>query len=126
MGISLGDAILHLKADRTELESDLQQLAGPSAGPNGGQIYIDGFTGGQLPPKAAIREIRVNQNPFSAQYDRLGYGRIEILTKPGMDKFHGQIFVSGNASALNSSLLTVLMSSSCRMSTHLQTRTVLP
>ncbi len=91
-----------LSDDPDELESDLQALAGPSAGPNGGQIYIDGFTGGQLPPKAAIREIRVNQNPFSAQYDRLGYGRVEIFTKPGMDQFHGQFFASGNASAFNS------------------------
>ena len=32
----------------------------------------------------------MNQNPFSAEYDRLGYGRVEILTKPGADKFHGQ------------------------------------
>ena len=30
-----------------------------------GEIYIDGFTGGQLPPKSSIREIRINQNPFS-------------------------------------------------------------
>jgi len=91
-----------LSDDPDELQSDLQALAGPSAGPNGGQIYIDGFTGGQLPPKAAIREVRVNQNPFSAQYDKLGYGRIEILTKPGMDQFHGQFFASGNSSAFNS------------------------
>ncbi len=91
-----------LSDDPDELSSELQALAGPSAGPNGGQIYIDGFTGGQLPPKSAIREIRVNQNPFSAQYDKLGYGRIEILTKPGADKFHGQFFFNDNNSALNS------------------------
>ncbi len=34
--------------------------------------------------------MRVNRNPFSAEYDRLGFGRIEIFTKPGTDKFHGQ------------------------------------
>src|SRR5208282_3274676 len=51
---------------------DLEALAGPSAGPNGGQLYIDGFTAGQLPPKSSIREIRINQNPFSAEYDKLG------------------------------------------------------
>jgi hypothetical protein len=90
-----------LSDDPDELQSELEALAGPSAGPNGGQIYIDGFTGGQLPPKSSIREIRVNQNPFSAQYDSLGYGRIEILTKPGTDKLHGQIFISGNDSGFN-------------------------
>jgi hypothetical protein len=91
-----------LSDDPDELASQLQALAGPAAGPNGGEIYIDGFTGGQLPTKSSIREIRVNQNPFSAQYDRLGYGRIEIFTKPGTDKWHGQGMGMFNDSALNS------------------------
>lgn len=91
-----------LPDDPDELEAALQALAGASAGPNGGQIYIDGFTGGRLPPKEAIREIRINQNPFSAEYDRLGFGRIEILTKPGADKFRGNIFGNFNDESLNS------------------------
>jgi len=90
-----------LSDDPDELSNELSALAGPSAGPNGGQIYIDGFTGGQLPPKSAIREIRINQNPFSAEFDRLGYGRIEILTKPGTDKLHGQFFAMGNDKSFN-------------------------
>ena len=90
-----------LSDDPDELQSELQALAGPSAGPNGGQIYIDGFTAGQLPPKASIREIRINQNPFSSEYDKLGYGRIEILTKPGTDQLHGQLFLTGNTDAFN-------------------------
>ena len=65
----------------------------PRSGPNGGQIYIDGFSNGTLPPKSAIREIRINQNPFSAQYDRPGFGRVEVFTKPGTDKWHGQAHV---------------------------------
>ncbi len=90
-----------LPDDPDELQADLEALAGPSAGPNGGQLYIDGFTAGQLPPKSSIREIRINQNPFSAEYDKLGYGRIEIFTKPGTDKYHGQFSVEGNSSGLN-------------------------
>src|ERR1700722_2090765 len=70
-----GKELEALPDDPDELLTDLQALAGPSAGPNGGQLYIDGFTGGQLPPKESIREIRVNQNPFSSEYDKLGYGR---------------------------------------------------
>jgi hypothetical protein len=97
-----GSDLNALSDDPDELQNELQALAGPSAGPNGGQIYIDGFTGGQLPPKSSIREIRVNQNPFSAEYDRLGYGRIEIFTKPGTDKLHGQAEITGNDSAFNS------------------------
>lgn len=90
-----------LSDDPDELQNELEALAGPSAGPNGGQIYIDGFTGGQLPPKSSIREIRVNQNPFSSEYDRLGYGRIEIFTKPGTDKLHASVQSQGNDSAFN-------------------------
>ncbi len=92
-----------LSDDPDELSSELSALAGPAAGPNGGQIYVDGFTGGQLPPKSSIREIRINQNPFSAQYDKLGYGRVEVFTKPGTDKFHGNISVQGGLKAFNTS-----------------------
>jgi hypothetical protein len=91
-----------LSDDPDELQNELTALAGPAAGPSGGEIYIDGFSGGQLPPKSSIREIRINQNPYSAQYDKLGYGRIEILTKPGTDKFHGMAMMNGNDSAFNS------------------------
>ena len=57
-----------LSDDPNQLQSELQQLAGAVAGPNGGQIYVDGFAGGRLPPKSSILEIRVNQNPFSSGY----------------------------------------------------------
>ena len=97
-----GKELEALPDDPDELQSDLEALAGPSAGPSGGQMYIDGFTAGQLPPKSSIREIRINQNPFSSEYDKLGYGRIEIFTKPGTDKYHGQFFVLGNDSDFNS------------------------
>jgi carboxypeptidase family protein len=91
-----------LPDDPDELESDLRTMAGPAAGANEEQLYVDGFTAGHLPPKSTIREIRINQNPFSAEYDKMGYGRIEIFTKAGSDKLHGQFSVNGNSSAFNS------------------------
>jgi hypothetical protein len=91
-----------LSDDPNELQAELQQLAGAAAGPNGGQIYVDGFAGGQLPPKSSILEIRVNQNPFSSEFDRIGYGRVEIITKPGSEKFHGSLSGYGNTSGTNS------------------------
>jgi hypothetical protein len=90
-----------LSDDPDQLQNELQALAGPAAGPNGGEIYVDGFSGGQFPPKSSIREIRINQNPFSAEFDKIGYGRIEILTKPGSDKFSGHVGSFGSTSALN-------------------------
>jgi len=83
-----------LSDDPDDLQADLLALAGPAAGPNGGQFFIDGFSSGQLPPKDSIREIRINSNPFSAEYDTSGRGRIEIFTKPGSEKFHGSVNIS--------------------------------
>src|SRR5579862_439510 len=65
-----GNDLGALSDDPDELANELSALAGPSAGPNGGEIYIDGFSGGELPPKTAILEIRINQNPFSAEFDK--------------------------------------------------------
>jgi hypothetical protein len=97
-----GEDLAALPDDPDDLASALQALAGPGAGPNGGSIYIDGFSGGQLPPKESIREIRINQNPFSAEYDRLGFGRIEILTKPGSDHVRGSFYLNESNAVFNS------------------------
>jgi hypothetical protein len=41
-------------------------------------MALAGFTGGRILAKSSIRETRINQNPFSAQYDRSGNRRIEL------------------------------------------------
>jgi hypothetical protein len=86
-----GDDLLALSDDPDDLMADLQALAGPAAGPSGGSFFVDGFSGGELPPKDSIREIRINQNPFAPEFDKLGYGKIEIFTKPGSDKYHSTL-----------------------------------
>ena len=97
-----GQDLQALPDDPDDLSNALQALAGPGAGPSGGQLYIDGFSGGQLPPKETIREVRINQNPFSAEYDRLGFGRIEILTKPGTGNLHGMLFFNDSNAVFDS------------------------
>ncbi|HKO97267.1 MAG TPA: carboxypeptidase regulatory-like domain-containing protein [Pyrinomonadaceae bacterium] len=97
-----GEDLEALPDDPDDLSDALQALAGPSAGLEGGETYIDGFSGGRLPPKESIREIRINRNPFSAEYDRLGFGRIEIFTKPGTDKLRGQLSFNFGDEILNS------------------------
>jgi hypothetical protein len=97
-----GEALNALPDDPDDLADALAALAGPSAGLNGGSTYIDGFSSGRLPPKESIREIRINRNPFSAEYDRLGYGRIEIFTKPGTDKMRGDVSFNFGDKRLNS------------------------
>jgi len=90
-----------LSNDPDEFQSQLSELAGPSVGLGGGEIYINGFTGGDLPPKSDIREIRVNSDPFSVRNDRLGYGRIDIFTKPGASAYHGDFSTEYNNSGMN-------------------------
>lgn len=90
-----------LSNDPDELQNQLTALAGPAVGPGGGEIYIDGFLGGDLPPKSEIREVRVNSNPFSPQNDRLGYGRVDVFTKPGSAALHGNVSAEYNDSSMN-------------------------
>ncbi|HLH31119.1 MAG TPA: carboxypeptidase-like regulatory domain-containing protein [Terriglobia bacterium] len=91
-----------LSDDPDELAQQLQALAGPGAGPGGGgQIYTDGFSNGGVPPKSSIREIRINSNPYSAEYDSPGNNRVEILTKPGSDTIHGQFSTQFNNESFN-------------------------
>ena len=90
-----------LPDDPDELAAALQALAGPAVGPNGGQIFVDGFSGTNLPSKDSIREIRINQNPFSAENDQPG-GRIDILTRPGTDKLRGSAGFNFNDESFNS------------------------
>lgn len=90
-----------LPDDPEELAAALQALAGPSMGPGGGQIFIDGFSGANMPPKESIREIRINQNPFSAENDQPS-ARIDILTRPGTDKFRGGVNFNFTDESLNS------------------------
>jgi hypothetical protein len=91
-----------LSDDPDELALQLQTLAGPAPGPDGGQVFIDGFSGGSLPPKSSIREVRINSNPFSPEYDHPGFARIDVFTKPGSDTVRGQVFGNFNDAILNS------------------------
>ena len=97
-----GEDLEILSDDPDDLAAELQALAGPSAGPSGGQIFVDGFSGAQIPPKSSIREIRINSDPFSAQYDQLGFGRIQISTKPGTDTLRGRLSFGFSDESLNS------------------------
>ncbi len=96
-----GNDLEALPDDPEALESALKLLAGTSVGPDGGEIFIDGFSSRNVPPKSSIHEIRINRNPFSAEFDRLGYGRIEIITKAGKTELAGSMFYRFNDDVLN-------------------------
>jgi hypothetical protein len=97
---------LRLAPDDPDQFLDFLQLLSTSSGSAPGQaaVTVDGFTPeGRLPPKSAIREVRINSNIFSAEYDMPPYrgGRIDIYTKPGASAFHGSSFFHFNNAALN-------------------------
>lgn len=91
-----------LPDDPEALSAALQAMAGPPQGENGPQVTVNGFSNGQIPPKEAIREVRINQNPYSAENEYPGWGGIEIYTQPGSEKFHGGAGLGFNDESLNS------------------------
>jgi hypothetical protein len=104
-----GDAVVLRGRDLEALPNDpdalaaaLQAMAGPNTGDSPPQVTVDGFSNGKIPPKAAIREVRINQNPYSAQNEYPGWGGIEIYTQPGSEKFHGSADFNFNDERLNS------------------------
>lgn len=93
-----------LPNDPQALAAALQAMAGPTDPEAGGnaQVKVDGFSNGQIPPKEAIREVRINNNPFSAENEYPGWNGIEIFTQPGADKWHGGFAFDFNDESLNS------------------------
>jgi hypothetical protein len=91
-----------LPDDPDDMLSTLKQMAGAAGGSDDASIYVDGFhERGQLPPKEAILRISINQNPFAAEYQEPGAARIEIITKPGADTYHGSFRFNFNDESLN-------------------------
>jgi len=77
-------------------------MAGAAGGADDAAVYVGGFRErGQLPPKEAILRISINQNPYSAEFSERGDARIEIITKPGSDTFHGGFNFNFNDESLN-------------------------
>src|SRR5260370_22388524 len=71
-------------------------MVGPGSVGSGGVILIvDGVMASQVGvPASAIQEVRINQNPYSAEYSAPGKNRIEIITKNGSSDFHGSLETS--------------------------------
>src|SRR5204863_8426253 len=80
----------------------LQEIAGSRGGAGANATFvIDGFTGGRIPPKDQIQEIRISNNPFSSEFSGIGYGRTEIITKAGTGEIHGNMNFEFRDASLN-------------------------
>jgi hypothetical protein len=101
-GLTLRGADLDvLSDDPDQMAEDLRVMASTTGGPDGVQFFVDGFSGGKLPSKSSIREVRINANPYASDQETFGFGRVEIITKPGTEKLRGQAFFNFNNQTLN-------------------------
>src|SRR5579863_4238909 len=68
----------------------------------GSGLIVDGVEANRATVSAsAVQEVRINQDPYSAQYYWPGRGQMEIVTKSAADKYHGQFNFLFRDSAMN-------------------------
>ncbi|OLB63121.1 MAG: hypothetical protein AUI11_02705 [Acidobacteria bacterium 13_2_20CM_2_66_4] len=73
-----------------------------SIGTAGPTLVVNGMEVSALRVSAsAVQQIKINQDPYSAEYARPGRGRIEILTRPGSQDYHGEANIIFRDAALN-------------------------
>lgn len=85
-----------LPDDPDELQRMLEEIGGPGA-----VIRVDGFSGGRLPPRDQIARIVVRRDAFSAEFHQVGQGRVEIATRPGVDRWRGNAGLNVRPSGLS-------------------------
>ena len=74
-----------------------------SLGNGGVTVVVNGMEVNALNvSSSAVQQIRINQDPYSAEYSRPGRGRIEIFTKPGSQEYHGEANLIFRDAHLNS------------------------
>jgi hypothetical protein len=73
-----------------------------SSATGGSGLMVDGVEANRATVSpSAVQEVRINQDPYSAQYYWPGRGQMEIITKSAADKYHGQFNFLFRDSALN-------------------------
>jgi TonB dependent receptor/Carboxypeptidase regulatory-like domain len=73
-----------------------------AAATGGSGLMVDGVEANRATVSAsAVQEVRINQDPYSAQYYWPGRGQMEIVTKSAADKYHGQFNFLFRDSAMN-------------------------
>ena len=71
-------------------------------GTGGPTIVVNGMEVSSLNVTAsAVQQIKINQDPYGAEYSRPGRGRIEILTKPGSQIYAGEFNLTTRAGRFN-------------------------
>lgn len=85
-----------LPDDPLQIEKELKRRYGEDL-----VIRVNGFTGGRIPPKEAIRSIQVIMSGFDAEYHELGQPSANIITKASNLRLVGMIMFNYGNSVLN-------------------------
>jgi hypothetical protein len=75
--------------ESTSTQSSSSSGFGGGGGGGGGGLIIDGFSGGRMPNRDEIQEIRINENSFTAEQSNQTRGRTEVITRGGAGRFNG-------------------------------------
>jgi outer membrane receptor protein involved in Fe transport len=77
-------------------------VGGAGADPGGATVVVDGVEmDARSVPVEAIQQVRVNRDPYTAEFTRPGRGRIEITTRNAATDFHGSLRAGVRHSALD-------------------------
>ncbi|HXD16570.1 MAG TPA: carboxypeptidase-like regulatory domain-containing protein [Vicinamibacterales bacterium] len=86
-----------LPDDPDELQAMLEQMAGGL----GAVFRVNGFTGGRLPNREDIRQIRFRTNSFAADSHDAGRVQVEIITRPNVQRWNGNFNANVRNDVLN-------------------------
>ena len=113
VGLSAEEGLFSLILSGPDLESlpsgpagiveRLREMTGSSDRPGDFTVYVDGFRPLRLPPKEMIQMVRITWNPFAPEFAEPGRVRVDIVTKPGGGKFHGDFGGTYNPPEVNAS-----------------------
>lgn len=73
-----------------------------SLGTGGVTLVVDGMEAQRVGVSpSAIQQVKINSDPYAAEFSRPGRGRIEVITKAGSDAYHGSFNFTFRDDSLN-------------------------
>jgi hypothetical protein len=78
--------------DRNVVGTLSRFLDASALGTGGATLVVDGMEARKVGVSpSAIQQVKLNQDPYSAEFPRPGRGRIEVVTKAGTEKYSGSM-----------------------------------
>jgi hypothetical protein len=88
--------------DRNIVGTLARFLDASALGTSGVTLVVDGMEARKVGVSpSAIQQVKVNQDPYSAEFPRPGRGRIDVITKAGSDAYNGSFDVTFRDADLN-------------------------